>query len=69
MGKHTHDGGTLRLRDSTQAEPDPAPVRLMLAHGFVNEYGAVYFKPSGSIITNPIEIAVLRERGALLEAV
>jgi len=43
------------------------PVRLIEPHGFINEYDAVYFKPSGSVITNPVEIAILRERGASLE--
>ncbi len=50
------------------AEPAPSgPVRLLADHGFVTEIDAVYFKRAGSVLTNPVEIAVLRERGAPLE--
>jgi hypothetical protein len=54
--------------------PDPAlditgPVRLLADHGFVTDIDAVYFKRAGAIITNPAEVAVLRERGAPLEKV
>jgi hypothetical protein len=46
----------------------PARVRLTEAHGFVNDYDAVYFKPGGTVITNPVEIAILMDRGAPIEA-
>lgn len=65
-------------RSKTAINPEPAAseppvipsrVKLIEAHGFVNEYGAVYFKPGGAIITNPIEIGMLIKRGAPLEEV
>ena len=46
-----------------------APMRLTEPFGFVNEYDATYFKQAGTVISNPLEIAVLIERGASLEAV
>lgn len=67
-----HEGGTLRLRveDAVEASASAqpvGPVRLLAAHGFVNEYDAKYYKPAGAVITNPVEIAMLRERGAPLQ--
>lgn len=60
------------LRKMAALNPDDfdvAPVRLLEDHGFVNEYGAVYFRRADSVITNEIEILMLRERGARLETV
>ena len=57
----------------TVATPLPSmscnAVRLAADHGFVTEIDTTYFKPAGAVITNPLEIAVLRDRGAPLEAV
>jgi hypothetical protein len=39
---------------------------LLEDHGFINEYDARYFKQAGSTITNPIEIAILKDRKAPL---
>jgi hypothetical protein len=52
-------------------KPAPAPraVKLLRDHGFINDYGAVYYKSAGTIITNPVEIALLKARMAHLEDV
>ena len=43
----------------------PARIRLLEAHGFIDEIGAVYGpKPAGYETGNPREIAVLISRGA-----
>lgn len=48
-----------------------APVRLMRDHGYIEARfnRGRYHWPAGEIITNPDEIAHLRERGAEMEPV
>lgn len=65
MPKGQYDRTIARAKPPDQ--PAQGVVRLTADHGFVNEYDAVYFKRAGAVITNPVEIAILRKRGALLE--
>jgi hypothetical protein len=73
MSRSRHlDREVARLQKLAALNPDKfdmSPVRLLEDYGFVNEYRAVYQQRAGTIITNPIEITILRERGARLENV
>lgn len=68
--KRRQERDAQRLQKLSTLNPDKydiSPVRLLQDHGFITEIGAVYHRKAGSIITNPLEIMVLRERGAQLE--